>query len=112
MTQGNNSTTRSIQSTSLAKCIFIGGGIALALITIFLLKAGSPDPGWPKFWQIRPLVIVPLAGAAGGVCYYLMNPMRNQGGWQKIVANILSLLVYIIGLWMGTVLGLDGTMWD
>lgn len=33
-------------------------------------------------------------------------------GLNKIAATILSVIIFIIGLWMGIVLGLDGTLWD
>ena len=92
--------------------MLLGAGIALILITVFLLSAGDSDPSWPKLWMIRPLIIVPLAGALGGVFYYFMDHLRYRGGWRKALAIILSLVVYIIGLWLGTILGLDGTMWD
>lgn len=101
-----------IDWASMGKRALLGGGIALILISIFLSGVDEPNPLWPKFWYIRPLIIVPLAGAAGGVCYYFIDRLRSQGGWQKIVTGIISLLIYIIGLWLGTVLGLDGTLWD
>ncbi|MRG45252.1 potassium transporter KefB [Chitinophaga sp. SYP-B3965] len=107
-----NSTTSPIHSASLSKCMLIGGGIALVLITALLLTVNNPSPNWPKYWMIRPLIIVPLAGATGGACYYFLDHLRYQGGWKKVLAYILSFLVYLIGLWMGTILGLDGTLWD
>jgi hypothetical protein len=97
---------------SLTKRMAIGAGIALVLICIFLAGVQHPNPEWPTFWYIRPLIIVPLAGAAGGACYYFIDRLRSQGGWQKIVTGIVSLLVYVIGLWLGTILGLAGTLWD
>lgn len=112
MIQTSKSTTPSIHPSSLGKRMLQGAAIALILIAVFLLKAGEPDPAWGKFWMIRPLVIVPAAGAMGGVFYYFMDHLRYQGGWKKIIAIILSLIVYIIGLWMGTILGLDGTLWN
>jgi len=112
MTQRNNLTTQSIHPASLGKRMLQGAGIGLVLITAFLLSAGEPNPAWAKLWMIRPLIIVPLAGATGGVFYYLMDHLRFQGGWRKVLANILSLLVYTIGLWLGTVLGFAGTYWN
>lgn len=104
-------TTKSIHSTSLGKKMLLGAGIALLLITFFLLDAGEPRPEWSKLWRVRPLIIVPMAGAMGGVFYHLMDNLRYQGGWKKILANVLSLVVFIIGLWLGSVLGLKGTYW-
>lgn len=97
---------------SVYKRMLQGGGIALILITLFLAGVDEPNPEWPKFWMIRPLVVVPIAGAMGGVFYYFMDFMRNQGLWSKILANLISLLAYLVAVWMGTVLGLDGTLWN
>lgn len=112
MTQKNNVTAQSIHRATLVKRTLLGAAIALLLISIFLLRAGEPNPLWGKLWMVRPLIIVPFAGAMGGLFYHLMDFLRYQGGWKKVIANILSLLVYIIGLWLGTILGLDGTWWD
>ena len=112
MTHGNDLTTPQIHPASLGKRMLQGAGVALILISLFLLSADQADPSWPRLWMLRPLIIVPLAGATGGVFYYFMDLLRYQGGSKKILANILSLVVYIIGLWLGTVLGLDGTMWN
>ena len=106
-----NETTQ-VHSAPLTKRMLQGAGIAFVLISLFLLSAGEPDPNWPKLWMIRPLIIVPIAGAVGGVFYYFMDHLRYQNGWKKLLANILSIIGYIIVLWLGTILGLDGTMWD
>jgi hypothetical protein len=112
MTQQNKLTPQQIHPVSLGIRMLEGAGIALILILIFLLGAGEPDPDWHRLWMIRPLIIVPLAGALGGVHYYFMDHLRYQGGWKKVLSIFLSLLVYLIVLWLGTVLGLDGTWWD
>jgi hypothetical protein len=109
MTLENNSTEK-FPSGKLGKRMLIGAAIALVLILVFILPV-EPNPAWPRFWMIRPLIIVPLAGAMGGLFYHLMDYLRRWGTWQKVVANILSLLVYIVGFWLGTVLGLAGTLW-
>jgi len=112
MTQQNEIVTQPVHPAPLTTRMLQGAGIALILIIIFLALAGKGDPSWPKSWIVKPLVVVPLAGAIGGLFFYYMDYLRYQGGWRKVVAILLSLLVYMIGLWLGTVLGLDGTMWD
>jgi hypothetical protein len=99
------------QSVSLIKSTLIGAGIALTVITLFLFGAEA-DPIWGRFWKIRPLIITPLAGATGGAFYYFLDKLRSSGRLNPVVAITLSLVIYIIGLWMGIVLGLDGTLWD
>ncbi|RAW02237.1 potassium transporter KefB [Pseudochryseolinea flava] len=109
MTQAHDSAQP--QPFSLSKRMLIGAGIGLLAILFFLVP-GEANPEWSKFWMIRPLIIVPLAGAMGGMCNYYILQFQKLVGLNKIVAVVLSILVFIVGLWMGIVLGLDGTMWD
>jgi hypothetical protein len=112
MTQRTNLTIPILHPASVGKRMVQGAGIALILITLFLLPVSEPNPAWGKLWMIKPLLIVPVAGAIGGIIYYLLDHLRYQGGWKKAMAYPLSLIGYIIVVWLGTVLGLDGTLWD
>jgi hypothetical protein len=112
MKQQNSLTTHIINRPSLSIRMLIGAAIGLGFITLFLSTAGPGDPSWPKFWMLRPLVIVPLAGAMGGLCFYIIDIMRHRYGWNKWLAYFASLLIFIVGLFMGIVLGLDGTFWN
>lgn len=112
MAKTNKLTAAPIHSAPLAKRMLQGAGIALILIVIFLLGAGEPHSDWPKLWMLKPLVIVPLAGALGGILYYIMDGLRHQGGWKRLLAMLISVVGYLIVLWLGTVLGLNGTWWD
>jgi hypothetical protein len=92
--------------------MLLGAGIGLVLISFSLISTGEGKPEWVPFWKIRPLIMVPFAGAMGGLCNYYIFYFRNQFGVNKVIATMVSVLVCIIGLWMGIVLGLDGTLWD
>lgn len=109
MTPTNNLTS---QPASAGKPMLRGGAIALILILAFLFSAQEPKPEWPKLWVIKPLIIVPLAGAMGGLFYYSMNHLRDRGGRIRFLANLSGLIGYIVALWLGMVLGLNGTWWD
>ncbi|WP_246202129.1 potassium transporter KefB [Spirosoma agri] len=108
----NESTIQPIHPAPLGKRMVQGAGVALLLIAFFLFKSGEPNPEWGKLWMIKPLLMVPVAGAMGGAFYYFMDYLRYQGGWKKLIATVLSLIGYIFALWIGTVLGLNGTMWN
>ena len=112
MTQKTASTAPSIHRASMRTRMLQGAGIAFVLIALFLYTAGEGNPEWPRFWRVRPLIIVPLAGSMGGVFYYYMDQVRALGGWSRGAADFISLIAFIIVLWLGTVLGLDGTMWN
>ena len=99
-------------SPQLGKRIVLGAGIGFIFISLFLIMADGVKPEWGELWMIRPLVIVPLATALSPVFYTFMDPWRARGGYQRVLVNLLSLFVFLFSLWIGTVLGLDGTYWD
>jgi hypothetical protein len=92
--------------------ILIGAATGLFLISVFLIAAGEGKPEWGTLWRIKPLVMVPLAGAAGGAFLSFMMTLPKLSGWSKLVATIIGMLGFVIALWMGSVLGLNGTHWD
>jgi len=89
-----------------------GAAIALVLIAIFLAGVKNPDPEWGNYWMLKPLIVVPIVGAFGGLFYFFMSPLRQMNGWVKLAGILLSIVGYIIALWMGSILGLNGTLWN
>jgi hypothetical protein len=112
MTHTNNITVKPFNLNPFVKPALIGAGIGLLVIGIFLSGVHHPKPEWGSLWMVKPLIITPGSGAAGGVFYALMGGLRSQGAWKTVLANTISVLVFIIGLWMGIVLGLNGTLWN
>lgn len=112
MVQQNEIQNQPVNMAASGKRMLAGAVIGVVLISLFLVGVGAPDPGWEKLWTIRPLVIVPFAGAIGGLCNYVFVRFHNKVGVSKAVAVILSVVVFILGLWLGFVLGLDGTLWN
>lgn len=108
----NELTTQTIYSGTLGKRMLVGAGIGLLLISLFLSGVKNPSPKWGEFWMVRPFIIVPFAGAMGGLCNYLLVHFHKRIGVNKTMAVLTSVMVFIIGLWLGFVLGLDGTLWD
>lgn len=112
MTQINHLSTQPIQPASLGNRMLVGAGIALLIILAFVLGVNEPRPEWGKFWMLRPLIITPLAGSMGGAFFYSMNRLLPLSGWKKVLAVVVSILGYLFALWIGIILGLDGTLWD
>lgn len=100
------------QRGSLIKHMLIGGTVGLVVILLFVLPVKHPPANWGQFWIIKPLVISPLSGAAGGLVAYFMPLFRNRYGWNKVVTLLLTALICVMGLWIGIVLGLNGTLWN
>jgi hypothetical protein len=99
-------------SRAMAVRTLTGAFIALACISLFVLGVDNPDPSWHHTWWVRPIVITPLAGAAGGAFFHFMYELGKAGTWKKIVLSLVGIIGYIIATWMGLVLGLAGTMWN
>ena len=92
--------------------MLIGAMIALAVILTFVLGVDQPDPAWHNTWWVRPIVITPLAGAAGGLFFHFMYELGKKAILEKILFSAIAIIGYVVALWLGTVLGLAGTLWD
>ncbi|MDX1956406.1 MAG: hypothetical protein SFU20_12825 [Chitinophagaceae bacterium] len=112
MNAKNKSLLDNIHYPSLIKRMIPGAVIGLILIGLLLFTADDADPAWGKYWMLRPLIVVPIAAAFGSGFSYFLEPIRKKGGWYMVLAIVLSLIVFLIALWMGTVVGLDGTYWN
>lgn len=112
MNHKSNFIARPIPWNSVVKRMLIGAGIGFFVISFFVFGVDQPHPDWPSNWRIRPLIITPIAAAFGAAFSAALDDLRQQGGWKSFAAIVISLFVFMIALWMGTVLGLDGTMWD
>ncbi|MGF1924337.1 MAG: potassium transporter KefB [Bacteroidia bacterium] len=112
MTTTQNHPKQDIHPGSIRKRMSQGAFIGLVIIAAFLINSGEGKPEWGSWWMIKPLIMVPLAGAVGGIFYFYFDEIRVKGGWNRVVADFLSLLIFIIGIWMGSVLGLNGTYWN
>ena len=111
MTEKTASKTNPGKTAPLTKRMLTGALIGLVVI-LFFITGGDAKPECGKFWMIRPLIVVPLAGAMGGAFYHLVIKQAFTRGWLKVLAIIFSVIVFIVGLWLGIVLGLAGTHWD
>lgn len=109
MTHSNNVIT--IERALVARML-TGFAIALLIILFFVLQVDNPSPEWHKTWWVRPVVITPLAGAAGGLFFHLLNSFAPTGSWKKIALSIIGVIGFLIATWMGFVLGLAGTLWN
>jgi hypothetical protein len=112
MTQAENLTKRPLFTTALVKRMMIGAAIGLAMVSFFVIVTGTGKPEWGDYWRIKPLLLTPLLGAVVGMCYDVTEPLRRIRGWVGVLFFVLSLLGYAIGLWMGLILGLSGTLWN
>ncbi|ETZ22119.1 hypothetical protein [Pedobacter sp. V48] len=96
----------------LIRFVLLGAMIGLAIISFFVFGVGQQNPAWPDNWRIRPLLVVPSAGAVAGLSSYFTVRFGTRLGLNKIILWIPAILLSLFALWIGIILGLDGTLWD
>ncbi|MFD2148246.1 hypothetical protein [Mucilaginibacter antarcticus] len=111
MTSANTFTTPSFNTASLIKPALIGWGIGLAVILFFIFNVDHPNVAWGNYWRIKPVVLTPLVTAGGAAFFALMTSLKLQG-LKKILVITVGVIGFIISLWIGIVLGLNGTLWN
>lgn len=112
MTHTEQFSTKLFFTPAWRKHLLIGAGIALLMVGFFVIAAGKGNPGWGDYWRIKPLLLSPFLGAITGLCYDVTEPLRRLNGWLGKLFLALSILGFVVGQWLGLVLGLAGTMWN
>jgi len=99
-----------MKSLHLKGIILIGACLALLVSILFVSSVHQAPVNWGKYWMVRPLIVLPIAGAAGGFLFYYISRLKN--GRFLILLTLLGALIYLVSLWLGTVLGFAGTLWN
>jgi hypothetical protein len=101
-----------IDKKSLLKRLGIGALFGFGFISLFVFGVDDVDPEWGKYWQVRPLIVTPLFGAIGSLAFYLRDIFPTKSVLAGTLILVASVIVFIMTIWVGIVVGLDGTMWD
>lgn len=94
------------------KFAIAGAILALILISIFVFTVPNPNPEWGQYWFIRPLIVTPFITSIGGVCFYIINTKKTKSKLLNLLLILSSFILFLFFLWIGTILGLDGTLWN
>ncbi len=89
-----------------------GAAVAAMVIVFFVSGVNDPNPSSGQYWMVRPLILVPLAGAGGGAVFHACRILIQGNALKNGLALLVGVLAYIVTLWMGIVIGLDGTLWN
>jgi len=80
------------------------------VLTCFSVE--NPKPEWGKLWRIKPLLLSPIIGAIGGVGCYILHSVKTPSKFFNGILILIGVFILLIFVWIGTILGLDGTLWD
>ncbi|MBD3581207.1 potassium transporter KefB [Flavobacterium selenitireducens] len=105
-------TSNQIEPRRFALFALAGAVVALGVISLFVFGADNPNPDWPANWKVKPLLLTPVAGAVGGAFFYFMTCVKAPSQALRILRSVVGILGFVVALWIGIVLGLNGTMWD
>ena len=119
MMNSQNEMMQGLSVQAFSHRVLKSAGLAFVLSVIFMpvfLFFGSVLTGqtfWQGLWHFFPLITVTIAGAFGGMVYYLMVQIWGTSPGKRILAVIASVLIYIVLLWLGLVAGLSVTgLWN
>ena len=92
-------------------------GAAVGLVPMLVFMFGDDvlrGERWTfGFREYIPMIAIMIGGAVGGMLSCLLDPMRYQGGWRRIAAIVLSVVVFIVAVWISSVAGFAVTGdWD
>ncbi|MEN9977414.1 MAG: hypothetical protein RLZZ569_39 [Bacteroidota bacterium] len=96
----------------MKKFASVGALIGFIFIGLLLLSNKYSSPTWGKWWQLKPLLVVPLTCAIAGSLIYVIHPKKPFSKWRIFVFLTLALLGFLFSLWIGIIIGLDGTLWN
>lgn len=105
-------TPTTLNPGSVGRKLLTGAIIGLVVISLFVFSVNDPDPAWGNYWRVRPLIITPIIAAFGMLAFLLKDLVGPKRPVMRLVIFLLSLFGFIVALWLGIVLGLDGTLWN
>lgn len=97
-------------ANALGKRIFLGAMAGWVLISFFLISAEHTDPAWDELWWLRPLVVMPAAGALAAIFNFYIG-LLNTGGWKRIAIKMVGGLAYLVAAWLGLIIAVAGYYW-
>lgn len=100
-----------INYTKIFIRLLIGAAIGLIVISLFIFPVQT-QVDWGKHWRIRPLIVTPAVSGLGGLAFCLPDFVRSQPLWKRLLAYLVAVIAFLVALWVGIILGLDGTLWD
>jgi hypothetical protein len=103
---------KKIAPGALISRMLTGALIGFIIICFFVFSVHHPNPDWPPYWRIKPLIVAPLAGAFGILSFYLKLVFPPGNPLINVLLTSTSILAFVIALWTGVVLGLNGTLWN
>ncbi|HEY9117694.1 MAG TPA: hypothetical protein VIN11_07695 [Roseivirga sp.] len=97
---------------TLKKRSLMGGLIGLMVTVLFIYSANDANPLWPSLWFVKPVILTPLLTTLGGAFFYYIESIFFTNAWNRPLALIIGFIAFIVSLWLGMVLGFNGTYWN
>jgi hypothetical protein len=97
---------------SLLLRMFLGWCIGLIIILIFIFDVNEPHPDWGDQWFVKPVLLTPAVTGFGILSFYLIRIVHPTTNVGRALTYLLSSLLFLVSIWLGIVIGLNGTLWN
>ncbi len=94
----------SVNDSQSTKSALIGAFLAFFILAIDVFLLDDPFSGEYKE-EFLPYLLVPFAGAVGGVLYFLLNRINFKNNQLAILVNFFSVLLYLFLVLLGYAMG-------
>lgn len=103
---------KQVRPAAIAKTMVIGLIFGLAIISLFVFTVSSPKEEWGNNWRMQPLILTPMIVAFGSLAFLANRIFKPQTKTAKTLLLIASIIAFIFSIWIGIVIGLNGTLWN
>lgn len=105
-----NLIAKKVNTHKLFLSFLLGWLVGLSVISFFVFSVKNPHASWGEWWMLKPLMLTPLVAGSFFYVSQIVFPSKNIR--QKIGLFLLRIILSGAIIWMGVVLGLDGTLWN
>ncbi|MDA3614427.1 LrgB family protein [Polluticaenibacter yanchengensis] len=103
---------RQISAATIAKTMLTGLVTGLVIISLFVFTVNNPKPEWGNNWRMQPLLLTPLVVAFGSLVFFANRIFQPQNKTVKTLLLIGSIIAFVFSIWIGIIIGLNGTLWN
>lgn len=103
---------KQVRPATIAKTMALGLILGLVIISLFVFGVNNPKQEWGTNWRMQPLILTPIVVAFGSLAFFANRIFMPQTKTAKVLLSVASIIAFIISIWLGIIIGLNGTLWN
>ena len=97
---------------SFIKIVLLGFALGLFIASMLIHNVSFPKLSWGPNWYIKPMLVLSFVASIGSIPFYFANQYEASNHSKKILAYLGATLFLLFFIWIGIILGFDGTIWN